>query len=738
MNSSKPQRWIGRACGAAALVSSVAIVPACLTRPVETIEPRVSTTIREAVPNSKVDKIDILISIDDSGSMADKQKILAEALPELVTALANPKCFDDDGNVFPSPCPEGSQPEFDPINDIHIGIVSTSLGARGSSVCTFAQQPLGDRNGELLELGGVPTFEGRGFLVWNPDSDDNAPGLYKDVEVLRTDLEKMVIGVGQEGCGYEAQLESLYRFLVDPEPYDEIQLGTVSGQRETRSKGIDQEVLKQRADFLRADSLVAVVMLSDENDCSFDVNGTGFYTAAAPELLASKGTAVCMSNPTDPCCMPCGDKSELCDSDPSCAMPAPIENGLSGLTCWEQKRRYGADHLYPLQRYIDGFSKREIRNTDHELVDNPLFVSADGFLRDPSRVFVLGIAGVPWQLIARQDVDGQPKLTLGVQTAKEMSESGTWAKIAGDPTNYVPPTDPHMVESWRPREALADPDSPRGADPFIGHEFYIQRSINDSEQYQDRLQHGCIFELPEPIDCTLPGTNCDCDETDWKNPLCQAPDGSYSSETQYFAKAYPSLRQLSMLEGLGDQGVVSSICPAQLSDNGIEATDFGYRPAIAALVDRLKVELSDPCLPTKLQPDVDGQVSCLAIEGRFTGAETCECDAASARRDFDAAALLQDSNFAEVAQYQQLDCFCRIEQLHGEEQKLCREQIAEPIVTSEGQADGWCYIDATSAPVLGNPQLAAHCPDTQERVLRFVGAGEIQDNATLFLHCTDG
>jgi hypothetical protein len=28
----------------------------------------------------------------------------------------------------------------------------------------------------------------------------------------------MVVGAGQIGCGYEAQLESWYRFLVDPTP----------------------------------------------------------------------------------------------------------------------------------------------------------------------------------------------------------------------------------------------------------------------------------------------------------------------------------------------------------------------------------------------------------------------------------------------------------------------------------------------------------------------------------------
>ena len=33
-------------------------------------------------------------------------------------------------------------------------------------------------------------------------------------------MTDMVIGVDQVGCGYEMQLESVLRFLVDPDPYE--------------------------------------------------------------------------------------------------------------------------------------------------------------------------------------------------------------------------------------------------------------------------------------------------------------------------------------------------------------------------------------------------------------------------------------------------------------------------------------------------------------------------------------
>ena len=47
-----------------------------------------------SAPARKVDKLDILLSIDNSRSMADKQQILSLALADLVQSLANPPCID--------------------------------------------------------------------------------------------------------------------------------------------------------------------------------------------------------------------------------------------------------------------------------------------------------------------------------------------------------------------------------------------------------------------------------------------------------------------------------------------------------------------------------------------------------------------------------------------------------------------------------------------------------------------
>ena len=124
------------------------MAPGCLNRPIEPVEPRTTSTIVERLAQSKVDKIDMLLVIDNSRSMADKQSILKDAVPTMVEQLVNPKCvkLEEDGAVIEQPvqpdtplleCDEGEGfgREFDPITDIHIGVLSSSVGGHGSDAC---------------------------------------------------------------------------------------------------------------------------------------------------------------------------------------------------------------------------------------------------------------------------------------------------------------------------------------------------------------------------------------------------------------------------------------------------------------------------------------------------------------------------------------------------------------------------------------------------------------------------
>jgi hypothetical protein len=77
------------------------------------------------------------------------------------------------------------------------------------------------------------------------------------------DFTQIVSGVHEHGCGFEAQNEAWYRFLIQPDPF-----ATISKPDGIRAQldGVDDVILKQRADFLRPDSLVAVIVVTDENE----------------------------------------------------------------------------------------------------------------------------------------------------------------------------------------------------------------------------------------------------------------------------------------------------------------------------------------------------------------------------------------------------------------------------------------------------------------------------------------
>ncbi len=558
--------------------------------------------------------VDLLLMVDNSRSMADKQAVLAANVPDLIGHFVNPRCLDPDGitvaNQPSSPdqdCPGGSEREFAPVVDMHVGVISSSIGGHGSDACTASAIPSENDQAHLLDRsdpdGGpaVPTYEDMGFLAWDPTAQLQPAGACNSAS-LRTNLASLIEGVGQVGCGFEAQLESWYRFLVDPNPY-----ATIAVQNGTAQlNGTDQALLDQRADFLRPDSVLVVVMLTDENDCSTRDGEQFFYanqiytpSSSTPYHLP-KPRAACATDPTDPCCRSCGQSpGNGCNTsqDDCNGSLSSLNDGL-GVRCFEQKRRFGIDFMWPIDRYTTGLTAAQVSDRDGNVVTNPLFAGS----RTADMVFLAGIVGVPWQDIARRDSNSAPDLLQGLdgdghavgglQSAAELTAMGTWDVVLGDLATWVDATDPLMVESFAPRsgtnpvtgDAIASAGSGYLANPINGHEY--------SNPQQSDLQYACIFELPQSRDCTNPNEiACDCDDPNNDNPLCQAPNGQFGT-TQYFAKAYPARRELQVLKGLGAQGVVGSICPAQLDD--ATGSDHGYRPTVAAIAEAVRSALGAP------------------------------------------------------------------------------------------------------------------------------------------------
>lgn len=540
---------------------------------------------------TKANKLDLLLVVDNSTNVEVPQDLLAKTLPYLLERLTNPACVNGLGNVVAKtalpgdPCPVG-QREFAPLADIHIGVLTSSLGGHGADICSpksTSFTPIQNDMGHLIARDGVggmvSTYAGKGFLAWDPGKKLAPPG-ETDVGALTGGAQKLVRGAGLGGCGFESSLESSYRFLVDPTPYQNIPV--IDGN--ATPQGTDDVLLQQRADFLRGDSLVAVLLVTDENDCSFREGGQYFLGAQGAGngggfFHLPRARSECQKNPSDVCCASCGQKPPAgCpanESDPSCALgPNDASSDPINLRCFDQKRRFGIDFLYPTERYVNAFTKTSITDRSGQVVPNPLFAGT----RSTDLVLFTAITGVPWQDIAFDPKD----LSKGYKQPSQID----WSLLLGDPATQTPPGDPLMIESVTPRmganpvtgDALQPPGSPTLANPINGHERILVKT--------DDLQYACIYARPTFKACNEGTPDCECKSTDFDgNPLCQGPDGTYTN-VQRFSKGLPGARQLAVIRDLDTQGAVGSVCAAVPIDES-QGT-FAYKPAVDAMLRSLR------------------------------------------------------------------------------------------------------------------------------------------------------
>jgi hypothetical protein len=255
---------------------------------------------------------------------------------------------------------------------------------------------------------------------------------------------------------------------------------------------------------------------------------------------------------------------------------------------------------------------------------------------------------------------------------------------------------------------------------------------------QNDLEYACIFQLASPRDDSS-AVNTDCNNRDPNddNPLCQnssGPDGpgKYGT-TQYFAKGYPGLRELQVLKDFGKNGVVASICARNLDagDSGTSpAQDYGYRPAVDAIIDRLKTQLAQKCLPRQLTVDSKGNVPCNVVEAS-TGSDFLGCSlpgACELGTDGCVPKSVEDPARAQLAAQGactngastsglpscQTFHFCGVKPADDD----CHN--AKP----QASTVGWCYIDPANNPRddtdVGRA-LVKGCDSTAQRLLRFVG-----------------
>jgi hypothetical protein len=690
--------------GQAALLRTAAVFSvigaACLTRPVETWQPALKTTFTSVIHSQAVDKLDLLFMIDNSASMGDKQALLAQAVPDMINRLVSPNCVNAMGTTIGAStngqCATGKL-EFPAVHDMHLGILTSSLGGRGGSgqcdpTLMNPDNPNvnahKDDQAHLINrqlIGGMETPVANAgsplnFLAWYPNVPQNMSGNNPPPPVpaettvgnpttagtLIGDFTTMIAGVQEQGCGFEAQNEAWYRFLVQPDPFASIQIDPKSLATE---QGYDTVILQQRNAFLRPDSLLAVIVVTDENEevaNPLAVGGEGYLYEGSgwpgsPSTAAPEGTVACQTNPLDPNCTSCAFSNVVsspnfateCPSDPPMGVQGYLDpsDDQINVRYFHQKQRFGVFSGYPISRYIRGLTSASVPDRNHEVQPgsgdyvgdqdmyancvNPIFATnlpTDATNpanlcnltrgpRTPDLVYYAAIAGVPHQLL--QATPGDADCPAGTNQPdcpqKSQLAESDWLKITGtDAENYnFSGADFHMLESEAPRtQSACPPTSSDTCDPINGREWTTNKAD---------LQFSCIFQLAAPKDCTQPQYQgaCDCYNgpgaiNPSNKPLCQMVAGAYTA-TQIYGKAYPSVREMEIAHAMADQpagiqGIASSLCPIHTTAASASDPVFGYRPAVNAIIDRLKNALSVQCLPQALAVDPTTQtVPCLIL-----------------------------------------------------------------------------------------------------------------------------
>jgi hypothetical protein len=185
-----------------------------------------------------IDRGDILFVVDNTGSMAEEQDALSHQIQYMTRELIDPR---ETGPGAPPP-----------VRDLHLGVVSTDMGTQGYTIMT-CDNPIRGDDGVLQNLarlpGCQPTYSASDcthaecpWLSHSPErpddgSDPHDPPIWEDFACIAS--------LGTGGCGFEQHLEAALQALT-------VQTGAG----------------RPNDGFLRTDSLLAVIFVSDEDDCS--------------------------------------------------------------------------------------------------------------------------------------------------------------------------------------------------------------------------------------------------------------------------------------------------------------------------------------------------------------------------------------------------------------------------------------------------------------------------------------
>lgn len=219
----------------------------CFERSLRPVNPCTRSNVGDIIQTNSVDEVDLLFMIDNSNSMREEQEALAREIPNLVRALAT---GDRDLNGVP---------DFSPVRSLHIGIVSSDMGSAGVPLNSCGTE-FGDDGLLLTGPGNCTGSVGNGVFEFARDSSDTNAFIAN---------VSCAAALGTGGCGIEQQLESVLKAISPsrPQPWTvDGYVPPVFGYENRGASGGHAD--GGNAGFVRDNSALAIIMITDEEDCS--------------------------------------------------------------------------------------------------------------------------------------------------------------------------------------------------------------------------------------------------------------------------------------------------------------------------------------------------------------------------------------------------------------------------------------------------------------------------------------
>lgn len=335
------------------LVLPAVIAAGCSDRDLRPLTPCTTAGVSRNVPIQSLKNVDLVFLVDNSGSMASEQAKLRAEFPTMIRALAT---GDTDG--------DGTQ-DGPPVESLRVAVITSDMGVLGVGVpppngvgpalsscgsgtggelvrranygddgrfrTTTRAIPLVtdcdfDNNGSTQDT--VPVADLPTFLTFDNPGGGTIPD--NDPELVEFNQRvSCLTNVGLDGCAFEQQLEALLKAIT---PSTEVPEGGPFHSAPNDTAGAlghgddpatnDPDPDGDGVGWFRDDSLLALVMVSDEDDCS----------ARNREIFNSNSTV------------------------------APFNADGTGTPALNviQTRcpRHEADGLWPVERYIKGYIAR--------------------------------------------------------------------------------------------------------------------------------------------------------------------------------------------------------------------------------------------------------------------------------------------------------------------------------------------------------------------------------------------